>query len=93
MISHRVCSTDTLHTIMRRAILSWRPKGTSMSFISRLAMVVIFGAPILLISVRAFAQDGGPVARWSFDNATGPSVRDPENKVSQPKWPNGGGSS
>jgi len=40
------------------------------------AIVIFFWASTMLLASAAFAQDAGPVARWSFDNARGPSVRD-----------------
>jgi hypothetical protein len=46
------------------------------NFLSRLATVLFLTATTVPCMKEAFAEEGGPVARWSFDNANGPTVRD-----------------
>ena len=43
---------------------------------SNIAVLVLLGLALMTISNPALAQDAGPVARWSFDNVTGPVARD-----------------
>lgn len=52
----------------RRTIFYWRSR--------HLAMVVLACLPALFAPCNGLAQTPGPVARWPFDNASGPSVRD-----------------
>ena len=76
MIQHRNCTTRTTHNFIRRALGNWQGKRACLSFFSRLAIVIGLGAAMMSCPSGAFAQEGGPVARWSFDNTTGPVVRD-----------------
>ena len=85
MIQDHARPIDITQSLRRRAIVSWSTQGTLICFLSRLAIWAIWAAAAMLMPGGAFAADGGPVARWSFDNATGPVVRDPasgtEDKV------------
>ncbi len=76
MIPHPQFPSDTLHILLRRAFPSWQPEGAWTSFMASLAVAIIGAAAILLFPDGGFAQSQGPVARWSFDQATGPTVRD-----------------
>jgi len=71
-------------TFCRAALRAFRDRGGKVvgwPFWSLLAAVVWIAAALLPLAGRAFAQEGGPVARWSFDDAAGPTLRDPVSGV------------
>ena len=76
MIQHPICATSTADNCIRQVLGNWRCERACLSFFSRLALVVFLGAAMMPFPAGAFAQEGAPVARWSFENATGPAVRD-----------------
>ncbi len=77
-----------LYPICRAFLRAWRDgggKSVGWPFCSPLAAIVCLAAAFLPLADQAFAQAGGPVARWSFDNSTGSTLHDPvsgmEDKV------------
>ena len=81
MIPHRTCADTISPSFTSRTWGIGIRERICLSFLSCLSMGVFLGAAIMLVSSRTFAQDAGPVARWSFDNATGPAVHDAVNGV------------
>src|ERR1039458_7208769 len=84
MLRDPQCPTRTTQGSMRLTVALRRRHATT-HFITSLAIYVILLVAMILIPGGVFAGERGPVARWSFDNATGPIVRDPasgtEDKV------------
>src|ERR1035437_7716081 len=81
MIPHRTCADTISPSFTSRTWGIGIRERICLSFLSCLSMGVFLGAAITLVSSRTFAQDAGPVARWSLDNATGPAVHDAVNGV------------
>ena len=75
MIPHSNCAT-TLPVIIRHTWGIWTRERICLKSRLRLAVLIFLGAAIMPFSSRTFAQAQGPVARWSFDAATGAVVRD-----------------
>ncbi len=75
MIQNRNCAA-TLPFSVRRRTEGGRMERTFPRLLSPIAFVIFIVAAIIPISGSAFAQDAGPVARWSFDSATVPVTHD-----------------
>jgi hypothetical protein len=76
MIQHYDRATSSTPALICRDLRNRGRGRAPLSFFARLAALAILGTAILSFPGRALAQQAAPVARWSFDNAAGPTVRD-----------------
>ena len=81
MIPHRDCAATASPNFSARNWGIGISERICLSAFCRLAIDAFLGAVIMLVAVGAFAQDTGPAAQWSFDNAPNSSVRDPVSGV------------